>query len=52
MTELRRKMIRAMDLRNLSNNTKRAYLKGRMQLYLEIPKGLARPPNLLAFVAA
>ena len=26
--------------------------KGRMQLYLEIPKGLARPPNPLAFVAA
>ena len=26
--------------------------KGRMQLYLEIPKGLARPPNPLAFAAA
>jgi hypothetical protein len=26
--------------------------KGRMQLYLEIPKGVARPPNPLAFVAA
>jgi len=26
--------------------------KGRMQLYLEIPRGLARPPNPFAFVAA
>ena len=26
MTKLRRKMIRAMDLKNLSNHTKRAYL--------------------------
>jgi len=26
--------------------------KGKMQLCLKIPKGLARPPNLLAFVAA
>jgi hypothetical protein len=26
--------------------------KGRMQLYLHIPKGVARPPNPLAFVAA
>ena len=26
--------------------------KGRMELYLEIPKVLARPPNRLAFVAA
>ncbi len=26
MTELRQKMIRALDLKNLSNNTKRAYL--------------------------
>ena len=26
--------------------------KGKMQLYLEIPTGLARPPNPLAFVAA
>jgi hypothetical protein len=26
--------------------------KGRMQLYLKIPKGVARPPNPLAFVAA
>jgi len=26
--------------------------KGRMQLYLEIPKGVARPPNPLAFAAA
>ena len=26
--------------------------KGRMQLFLEIPKGMARPPNPLAVVAA
>jgi hypothetical protein len=26
--------------------------KGRMRLYVQIPKGMARPPNPLAFVAA
>jgi hypothetical protein len=26
--------------------------KGRMQLFMEIPKGVARPPNPLAVIAA
>lgn len=41
MTQLRQKMIRAMDLRNLSDHTKRAYLaavKGLVKHYQESPK--------------
>jgi len=41
MTQLRQKMIRAMDLRNLSDHTKRAYLaavKGLVKHYQESPE--------------
>ena len=41
MTQLRQKMIRAMDLKNLSDHTKRAYLaavKGLVKHYQESPE--------------
>ena len=45
MTELRQKMIRAMELRNLSNHTQRAYLSavtGLSRFYQKSPVSLSK----------